>query len=275
MKKILFFLPALFLLSFASLAAEHHWPKPVGYVNDFAEVIPQAQAAKINRYLRDLEKSTTAQVVVVTVPRIKGGDINEAAADLFKTWGIGQKGKDNGVLILAAIKDRKVRIEVGYGMEGTITDGDAGDIIRYKMAPSFKEGNYGTGLSKAAHAIGDSITQYGSLPASTHSYSGSSNYTGNDFQTMIFLVGIVVLLVVVFVAIASNSGTGSGYRRGYYVNNYHYWGGSSWGGGSGGGSGGSSWGGGSSGGSSSSSGSSGGFSGGGGSSGGGGATGSW
>ena len=119
------------------------WPAATGYVNDFAHVISADKAQAMESFLGELEKNTGAQVSVVTVPTVEGADIDGAAVDLFKAWGIGQKGKDNGILILASINDHKARIEVGYGLEGLITDGTAGDILRKEVFPEFKPGDYG------------------------------------------------------------------------------------------------------------------------------------
>ena len=135
-----------------------HWPSPSGYVNDFAHVVPADQAQDLENYLSDVEQRTGAQIAVVTLPSVEGGDIDRAAVELFKAWGIGQKGKDNGILILASIGDRRARIEVGYGLEGVITDADAGDILRQQVYPYFKQKQYGQGLSNAAHAVADRIT---------------------------------------------------------------------------------------------------------------------
>jgi uncharacterized protein len=118
-------------------------------VNDFATVIDAASAAELDRMIRALQSATGDAVVVVTVPTFQPyGDIQEYAEDLFenKGQGIGEKGKDNGLLVLVATQDRKVWIEVGYGLEGIITDGYAGETSRQYIVPAFREGRYGEGL---------------------------------------------------------------------------------------------------------------------------------
>src|SRR5580658_5630226 len=149
MKKLI----ALILLALSTGAlAANRWPDPVGAVNDFAHVIPLDQAQSLENYLDDFQSKTGNAIVVVTIASADG-DVDGAAVSLFKAWGIGQKGKDNGVLVLAAIQDRRARIEVGYGLEGVITDGDAGDILRQQVYPFFKQQQYGQGLINAVQAI--------------------------------------------------------------------------------------------------------------------------
>jgi len=120
-----------------------------GPVNDIANVIDAGSRAEIERITRLLEQATGDAVVVVTIPTVApAADIREYAVKQFENGGrgIGQKGKDNGVLILLAVQDRKVWIEVGYGLEGPITDGFAGETSRQYMVPAFRSGDYGAGL---------------------------------------------------------------------------------------------------------------------------------
>lgn len=149
------------LLLFASLLAiipsgayAGRFPAPKGYVNDFAGVIDPASATELEGFLKDLQARTTAEVAVVTVPDLDGfADIDEYGIALASEWAIGKKGEDNGVLILLSMKEKKVRIDVGYGLEGAITDGATGDIRRNIMAPHFQKGEYGAGLLESAKAI--------------------------------------------------------------------------------------------------------------------------
>jgi uncharacterized protein len=124
-------------------------PKLTVPVNDFAHVIDASSAQEIERRVRALEKASGDVVVVATVPTFQPyGDIKEYAVKMFENGGsgIGQRGKDNGVLIVVAVDDRKVAIEVGYGLEEFITDGFAGQTIREAILPGFRSGNYGDGL---------------------------------------------------------------------------------------------------------------------------------
>jgi len=128
-----------------------------GYVNDFAGVFRPEQRQDLEQYLAELERKTTSQVSVVTVPSLEGNEIRDFANRLFERWGIGKKGKDNGVLLLAAVQDRKVWIEVGYGLEPSIPDARAGRILDEYVVPYFRQGDYGGGLSEGARAIGGII----------------------------------------------------------------------------------------------------------------------
>ena len=139
----------LLLLLIALPARAQKLPELTAPVNDFAHLIDAQSAAGIDRLSRSLKSASGDVVAVATVPTIEPyGDIQQYATKLFENGGrgIGEKGKDNGVLILLALKERKVRIEVGYGLEEFITDRFAGETSREVMAPEFRRGAYGTGL---------------------------------------------------------------------------------------------------------------------------------
>ena len=133
----------LFLTAFRGVAAQ--FPSPQGYVNDFANVLDGDTRSRLNGLITDLEKKTTVEFAVVTVPSLKGMTVEQYANLLFKQWGIGKKGKDNGLLVLICPKERKMRVEVGYGLEAVITDGLAGSVIRHSFTPAFKQGDYAKG----------------------------------------------------------------------------------------------------------------------------------
>ncbi len=157
------FVTLLVLLAVAgTAAAADKFPQPKGYVNDFAGIINPADARELDAQLKALEDRTTAQIAVVTVPDLGDyADVDEYASELFKAWGIGQKGQDNGVLVLLALKEHRIKIEVGYGLEGAITDGTAGEIIRNVMAPFFKAGQFGQGLIAGTQALAERIPPSG------------------------------------------------------------------------------------------------------------------
>ena len=109
--------------------------------------------AYLENFLRSVERDTTAEVVVVTVSSLDGMTIEEYANRLFADWGIGTKARDNGVLLLVAPADRQVRIEVGYGLKGSLPDGLAGEIIRTAIVPEFKQGNMRRGIGRGLDRI--------------------------------------------------------------------------------------------------------------------------
>jgi len=123
-------------------------------VNDVAKVIDAASAAELDRIIRALQTASGDVLVVATIQTLAPyGSIEEVAVRMFKQAGVGTRASDNGALILVAVEDRKVRIEVGYGLEEFITDGYAGDMIRTHMLPAFREGQYGPGLVAATRTI--------------------------------------------------------------------------------------------------------------------------
>ncbi|HTC21001.1 MAG TPA: TPM domain-containing protein, partial [bacterium] len=185
MKSVFLFLSLLIGLAPGAWAAR--WPDPVGAVNDFAHVIPLDQAQNLESYLDDFQNKTGSAIVVVTIASADG-DVDGAAVSLFKAWGIGQKGKDNGVLILAAIKDRRARIEVGYGLEGVITDGQAGDILRQQVYPYFKQQQYGEGLGNASHALAQLIAPDASGQSQDQNQGAEGSGGVNWVKIVLFII---------------------------------------------------------------------------------------
>jgi uncharacterized protein len=129
------------------------FPKPTGYVNDFAHLLDPAAHASLERRLAEYDHTTGNQIAIAAFPDLGGVPINEFASRLEEAWKVGRRGKDNGVLLLIGLKERQVRIEVGYGLEGKITDGDAGAIIRNILAPAFRAGRYADGLNAAVDEL--------------------------------------------------------------------------------------------------------------------------
>ena len=137
----------LFFCGCASVfAANESLPKPSGWVNDFAGVISALDREKLNSLISQIEAKTLSEIAVVTVNSMAPYDELEYARLLFDNWAIGKKGKDNGVLVLLAVKERAWRIETGYGLERILPDGLCGEIGRNYMVPYFKEGKYSQGL---------------------------------------------------------------------------------------------------------------------------------
>jgi uncharacterized protein len=143
----------------ASTASARAWPRPQGYLSDFAQGVDPATRDSIEALAGELKEKTGSELAVVTTPDLGGEEIDPAAVDLFKAWGIGKGGKDEGVLILLAQKERRVRIEVGYGLEGILPDGLCGSIIRRVMAPDLAQGRTGAGLLAGARAVAGVIAK--------------------------------------------------------------------------------------------------------------------
>ncbi|OGN36009.1 MAG: hypothetical protein A2568_03470 [Candidatus Yanofskybacteria bacterium RIFOXYD1_FULL_44_17] len=137
------------------------FPRPVGFVNDFAHVLTVDQAKNLESRLRSYRDITGIELAVVTVSSLGDMPIEDYASKLFAQWGIGEKGKDNGVLMLLAPAERKVRIEVGYGLEPDLTDITSGNIIRQYAIPNFKANNWPAGTEATVNGI---IDHLGSKP---------------------------------------------------------------------------------------------------------------
>jgi uncharacterized protein len=137
----------------AAARAQSGFPAPSGYVNDFARVLDSGSREELETLLRNTEQKTSAEVVVVTVTSLNGMSVEEYANRLFQQWGIGKKRQDNGVLILVAPSQREMRIEVGYGLEGVLPDGLAGEIIRSQFLPRFRSGDFAGGIKDGSRRI--------------------------------------------------------------------------------------------------------------------------
>ena len=249
--KSLLILFVLFLLSLNLVAQQ--LPQPRGYVSDFANVIPENQERQINRICLELQQKTGAQIADVTIQTLGDNYIEDYAVKLFEKWGIGEKGKDNGVLVLNAIKEKKIRIEVGYGIEGIIPDGKAGRIRDQYLIPQLKKGDFGTGHLYTVAAIAKEIArEYGvkitgnvQLPRARSSRSKGKG-VGGVFSMLIFFFLIIITRgrILPWLLLGSMLGGGSRDRGGWGGG---FSGGSGFGGGFGGFGGGMSGGGGASG----------------------------
>ncbi|HJT06552.1 MAG TPA: TPM domain-containing protein [Stellaceae bacterium] len=144
---------ALLLLAAAALAAEPVFPALSGRVVDDAGILSATTRSRLDASLAAHEQQTGQQLVVVTLPSLQGYTIEDFGYQLGRRWGIGQKGRDNGALLIIAPKERKVRIEVGYGLEGTLTDAQSRIIIEQVILPQFRRGNFDAGVSDGTAAI--------------------------------------------------------------------------------------------------------------------------
>lgn len=143
----------LVLLTTAFIRSDVDVPYLTGRVNDNAQILSEETAHALSVQLKDYEDRTTNQIVVLTVSSLNGVSIEEYAVRVFEDWKIGQAGKDNGILIVIAPNERRMRIEVGYGLEPVLTDGTAGQIIHSVMTPRFKTGDFDGGITAGALAV--------------------------------------------------------------------------------------------------------------------------
>lgn len=182
-------------------------PNPPRLVNDFAGVLSEQERADLERRLVAYDDSTSVQIVIVTVKTLNDSPIEEYSLKIQRDWGIGNKTTNNGVLILAAIDDRKVRISTGYGLEGAIPDITANQIISADIAPAFRSSAYYEGLSNAAGSV---------MKAAAGEYKAPEGYA-NRGKKKSFPIGFVIILIVVLVLFSSSGGGGGGFmsRRGF------------------------------------------------------------
>ncbi|WP_316824623.1 TPM domain-containing protein [Pedobacter miscanthi] len=256
MKKI--FLLSLLSLFFSFAFAQDFPEKPNTLVNDYANVLSADQKQALENKLVAFSDSSSTQIAIAILKSVGGYDINEYAVELLRKWGVGQGGKNNGIMIVVAVGDRKISIQTGYGLEGALPDIYAKRIIDNDIKPNFKESNYYAGLDKGT----SSIIKYTRGEYKNDNPKASSTGGGGAGSIAI----IIIIIVVIIIIIRKGGGGGSQIIGGRGASNALFWA-MLFGGG--GGDRGSGWGGGSSGGG-------GGFGGfGGGSGGGGGASGSW
>lgn len=143
----------LLSLTLATQALAADLPELKGYVNDYAGMLTPARAAALEEALRDFERSDSTQIVVLTIPALDGENIEAFSIRVAEAWKIGQQRVDNGVILLVAKAERKVRIEVGRGLEGKLTDLVSGRIIRAEISPRFKAGDFDGGIVAGVNAI--------------------------------------------------------------------------------------------------------------------------
>jgi len=209
-------------------------------VYDFAGVFQPAQKAELENFLSGVEQKTTAEIAVVALRSLEGGEINDFANRLFAKWGIGKKDKDNGLLLLAAIEDRKVRIEVGYGLEGALPDAKTGRILDEYVIPEFKQQKYAEGLIAGAVALAGDVAREAGVELEVP-MEMQPQATGQNPVVGLLVFGIFAGLIALLVVAAKkgwikSTGSSAGSRSGGRFSGGSG-GGSSFGGGSSGGGG--------------------------------------
>lgn len=249
-----------FLILFLSLtavssAAALEVPPLRGRINDYAGLIPAERAQALEERLARFERETGHQVAVLTVPGLEGEDLEGFSIKVAESWKIGKKGFDNGVIFLIAKNDRKLRIEVGYGLEGVLPDAIASRIIREVVIPYFRANDFARGIEAGVEAI-LRITSGELLPEEARGGPGRKSRSLDQILFIVFLLAFPIVAILSALSRQRTQQAWSGAGRRHYTGS----GGPFW---SGGGFGGGGFGGG------------GGFSGGGGGFGGGGASGSW
>jgi uncharacterized protein len=236
------------------------FPLAKGHVNDLAGVVDESTRAKLETLLTNFETRTGTQIAVVTVKSLDGRMVEEYANDLYRAWGIGAKSgenKDKGALLLIAVEDRKTRLEVGYGLEGDLPDGLAGELVR-RMRPFLKQSDYSQAVWVGSRSIVDTLAERWqvSLEGIEDRQFAWKPRRERGFKISPLAILVIIIIIVIIISIISRF-TGGGGRRGGGGGSDLWWlapiifngSGGSFGGGSGGrgdwsgGGGGSDWGG--------------------------------
>lgn len=153
--RFLLFLALCLLLPLQATALDV--PPLAGHVNDRAGLLAPGTKQKMERFLTDFERSDSTQIVVLTIPTLEGEALSDYSMKVAEAWGIGQEGKDNGALLLVAKDERKIRIEVGYGLEGRLTDLMSGRIVDREISPRFKAGDFDGGIIAGVVAMAEAV----------------------------------------------------------------------------------------------------------------------
>ncbi|MBC8053980.1 MAG: TPM domain-containing protein [Sphingobacteriaceae bacterium] len=201
LKKLSFLIAFLFLTSLYGFAQEFPAkPNPPRLVNDFTNTLSQDEINHLERKLVAFNDSTSIQIAIVLMQSIGVYEVDSYTAQLAEKWGVGEKGKNNGIVILAALKDRKLSIQTGYGLEGALPDGAAANIRLNEINPRFREGDYFGGLDKATDAI---------IAYTKGEYKNdkpkSQSKKSNKFPT-----GLIIIIIAVIFILSRKGGGGGG-----------------------------------------------------------------
>lgn len=172
--------------------------KPAGYVTDLAKVLSASQEQQLEQLLTELEHATTAEIAVVTLPSLEGGEISDFANRLFEQWRIGKRGKDNGILLLAAIEDRKVWIEVGYGLEALIPDARAGRILDESVIPYFRKGQVDQGIVEGTMALAGIVARNANVRLGNAPPRSSRSTRRPGIASWLCPIAFLVILFILF-----------------------------------------------------------------------------
>ena len=167
-------------------------PKLKGYVNDHANMISPSVKAQLENDLKAFEQSDSTQIVILTIPSLEGEVLEEFSMKVAESWKIGQQGKDNGVIFIVANQERKIRIEVGRGLEGKLTDLMAGRVVDLVVKPRFKRGDFDGGFVAGVHATIDATR--GEFKVDTNQHPGKHERS-SQFLTFLIFGGIILLFL--------------------------------------------------------------------------------
>jgi len=210
MKKLTLIFSLLFSIGAFAQIEKIVPPKPVPpkLVNDFTKTLTSQQAESLESKLVAYDDSTSNQITVVIIPTTGNYDVQEVALEIMRKWGVGNKDRNNGIVLLIAKNDRKLRIETGYGLEGAIPDITAKSIIDNYITPNFKNDNYYRGIDEGTDAI---------IKAAAGEYKAPDNYGSkkNKGPGVGMIIFILIILVIIFGGFGGGRNGGYMSRRGY------------------------------------------------------------
>lgn len=187
-------------------------PALKGRVNDYAKIIRDSDEREIEEYLAGVEQACGAQIAVLTMPSLDGEDIASFAIKVADKWKLGDKEKDNGAILLVAYAEHDLRIEVGDGLEGSLTDAKCGLILRNVVVPEFKNGNYSAGIRKG-------VMNMGAIASGDESAVSKSVREGEDNSSNDLVPVFAILVWLIFVVSMISANARRGRRRGRYYHN--------------------------------------------------------
>jgi uncharacterized protein len=172
-------------------------PQPRGYVNDFAGILNSSDIRTMESIISAVEEKTGAEIAVVTVETVEPyGSLEQYSVELAHTWGIGKEDEDNGVLLILAMKEREVRLEVGYGLEGAIPDGLAGEILDTSVIPAFRQGDYGRGFTKGVKAVAGIIAEEYNVELGDYKLTEHKQYVGGGGPDLGYLFFVLIFIFI-------------------------------------------------------------------------------
>lgn len=184
----------IILLLNAVVAVALEVPVMNGPVNDLAGILSSSEKSELFSYLEQVNDQTGVQVAVLTIPSLKGDSLEDFSMRVAEKWTLGQKGKDNGALLLVALSERSVRIDVGYGLEGELTDAKSGLIIRNVIVPYFKNGKYGAGIIAGTKNIVGIATGNAEIVSDSVKNAKRSSESGGGLAGIVFFIIFMILL---------------------------------------------------------------------------------
>ncbi|MGM0744005.1 MAG: TPM domain-containing protein [Bacteroidota bacterium] len=198
------FLSLFFMAGLSEGSAQDFPQTPSGHVNDYADVLNSSQEQQLERKLRAYRDSTSNVIAIAILNNLQGVSREEAANTIFNSWRMWEGERQNGVLILVAVEDRQMQIEVGYGLEGAVTDLMAGRIVDQILRPNFRNNDFYSGLDEASTTI---------MRLAAGEYDAVPQQSDDKPKVIVFIVIFVILFSVIYILVNASGGSGGGRRR--------------------------------------------------------------